>query len=208
MEPARISLVSVRRWPIVLAVALFAAAVAAAFFVVPAASRAALILRVCLLALTGVFLAYILVMARRTGRQQAVLRRRETIMQSVSFATERFLRSASWEECIDEVLQQLGTAGQASRAYVFENTVAPDGRVLMDQRYEWCVSGIEPTMDRIDNHDWPYEDGYADWLERMPAGEIIQRGRSGVRGYELEDMVEEGIYSYCFVPIFVGETWW
>ncbi|MEX2274395.1 MAG: EAL domain-containing protein [Actinomycetota bacterium] len=199
---------SARRWPIVLAVALFAAAVAAAFVAVPAASRSALILRVCLLSLTAALLVYILLIARRTGQQQAILRRRETIMRSVSFATERFLRNSSWEDCIDEVLQKLGTAGQASRAYVFENAVAPDGRVLMDQRFEWCHVGTEATISRADNHDWPYEDGYADWLDRMPTGEIIQRGRSQVKGYELEDMVDEGIYSYCFVPIFAGEKWW
>ncbi|MEX0753731.1 MAG: EAL domain-containing protein [Actinomycetota bacterium] len=190
------------------AIALFAAAVAAAFLVVPAASTAALILRVSLLGMAGLFLGYLLVMARRVGEQQRVLQRRETILQSVSFATEHFLRSGSWERSIEVVLAELGTAAEASRAYVFENGTDGDGRVLMDQRFEWCADQVPATLPLPDNHDWPYEDGYADWLERMPAGEIIQRGRSSVSGNEREDMVSEGIHSYCFVPIFAGERWW
>ncbi len=53
--------------------------------------------------------------ARRT---QEALGRRDDILEAAGYAAERFLQTADWTDCIDEVLERLGRAGAASRAFV------------------------------------------------------------------------------------------
>lgn len=95
--------------------------------------------------LIGVVAAYTDITERKQAER--ALRRRDAILEAVAFVAERFLRATSWEEEIQEALEQLGQATQASRAYLFENHTAADGTLLTSQRYEWMAPGVRPQID-------------------------------------------------------------
>jgi diguanylate cyclase (GGDEF)-like protein/PAS domain S-box-containing protein len=197
-----------RRSAVASSVLLFAVAVLVAFFVQPDATLGGKAVRAGLLALAAAFLGSLLAESGRVRVQQAALRRREHILEAVAQATDSLVRSASWESCIDDVLERIGTAVGASRAYVFQNKRRPDGALAMDEVFEWVAPGIEPTIGWADNHDWPYADGYASWLDLLPNGAAIHGTVDDFDGMERQDLMDEGIESTVFVPIFAGEQWW
>ncbi len=144
------------------------------------------------------------------GRSRATnrLHSRDAILQAVGFASERFLRVESWRESIDAVLERLGRAANASRAYVFENHLDDRDRLLMSQRYEWVTQGIAPTIADPADQNYPYEAGFERWAKVLSAGGIIAGRLDDFGGVEREDMESENIKSLVAVPIFASGTWW
>lgn len=80
-------------------------------------------------------------------RSDDALRRRDAILESVSFAAREFLRHEEWDGTLQRVFERLGRATDVSRVYLFGSTVAPNGRILFDQIHEWVDEGIEPQID-------------------------------------------------------------
>jgi PAS domain S-box-containing protein len=63
----------------------------------------------------------VLVDVTSTTLAEQALSRRDVILEATGFAAGRFLNAASWTDVIEEVLEHLGVAADASRAYVFQN---------------------------------------------------------------------------------------
>ncbi len=145
----------------------------------------------------------------RREADHAALARRDAILEAVGFAAERFLRSASWEDSIQEVLERLGQATGVSRTYLFENRTASDCRLLMDEVHEWVAPGATSTLAEDWNHDLPYLPGWKHYVDTLGAGEAMSFGVSTATGMDLSDLHDEGILSTAFVPIFTTEEeWW
>ena len=139
---------------------------------------------------------------------QDTLARRDLVLQAAGLAAERFLRAASWSDCIDEVLARVGEAGGASRAFVFRNDRLEDGRLAMTRIFEWNAPGIEAVLNEPYNTAYPYEDGYSDWEVILPKGTAVQGLRTKLEPRQREWMEREGIHSSLAVPVFVGGAWW
>jgi len=139
---------------------------------------------------------------------QDALTRRDQILQAAGLAAERFLRSPSWVDCIDEVLARVGEADGASRAFVFRNDRLGDGRLAMTKIFEWNAPGIEPTLHEPHNAAYPYDDGYADWEAMLPQGTVVQGLRQKLEPRQREWLEREGVHSSLAVPVFVGGGWW
>lgn len=137
-----------------------------------------------------------------------ILLRRDSILEAVGFAAERFLRSPSWEAVLGGVLERLGTAADVSRAYVFRNILGAEGDLLQDQIREWCAPGIEETMSDPDNHDLPYLPKYPHYIKDLSANRIMVLRQSDAIPVDRIDLVEEDVLSTAFVPIFAGDAWW
>ena len=70
---------------------------------------------------------------------EEALHQRDAILESVTFAAERLLRTHDWQDSIDAVLSQLGQATGASRVYI----VPEAGADFRHARpHEWRASGI------------------------------------------------------------------
>ena len=50
---------------------------------------------------------------------EAAIRRREAILNAISYAATRFLGTAHWNRDIRDVLAKLGSAAEVSRVYLF-----------------------------------------------------------------------------------------
>src|SRR5205085_2137588 len=146
------------------------------------------------------------VSARKEAEQ--VLERQDAILRAVGFAAERCLRTSAWEESIGEVLERLGHAAGASRAYVYENTTGENGDPLMSMRYEWVDDGVEPLMQDESSTSYPYRPEFERWERELGAGRTFSGPISGFPEAEREMLASADIVSTAFVPIRPGgETW-
>ncbi len=140
---------------------------------------------------------------------ELALRRREAILEAVSFAAEKFLQTESWEKDIQNILGRLGQSADASRVYIFENHLSDGGELLTSQRYEWAAPGIEPQIDNLEmqNISWR-EAGFDGWKEHLSQGQIIAGHAREFPPSEQELLASQDIKSIVIVPIFVGPQWW
>jgi diguanylate cyclase (GGDEF)-like protein/PAS domain S-box-containing protein len=137
------------------------------------------------------------------------LRRRDTILEAVNFAAERFLSSASWEESLPVVLARLGEANRAARVSVFEAIQDIDGAWLSRQHSEWTAPGIPPEMER----DGPQvlslrAGGFGRWEEELSQGHAVCGRVSTFPAGEQASLGRMGVRSLAVMPIFVSGRWW
>lgn len=134
--------------------------------------------------------------------------RRDDILSAVGYATSEFLRSIDWKTALHGVLNRLGTAASANRAYYFENRISENGRITASQLAEWTAPGVEPQIDNPDLQDVSYiEAGMERWTELM-------RDRQPVHGLvhefpesEREILDAQDIRSLFAMPVFAGANW-
>ncbi|MEX0833015.1 MAG: EAL domain-containing protein [Actinomycetota bacterium] len=139
---------------------------------------------------------------------EAESRSGDPVLEAVGYAAEQFLTTDAWEDRVDDVLQRLGRAVEASRAYVYQNHTSGNGQLLMSQRYEWCDDGVRPTLGNPETLDFPYERGFERLEKLLSAGDPVYGLTNDFPESEQEDLKGEGILSMASVPIFAGEEWW
>jgi PAS domain S-box-containing protein len=146
--------------------------------------------------------------SKRKNAEMA-LRRRESILAAVSFAAGRFLQTESWESDIQEILERLGQAVMASRAYIFENHGSENGDILTSQRYEWAAPGLPPQIDNpaLQNLSWR-DAGFQRWEEELSHGRLLAGHVREFPPLEQELLRAQDIKSVLVVPIFTGLDWW
>lgn len=142
-------------------------------------------------------------------RAEEELSRREAILAAAEFAGEQFLREQDWESAVQAVLMRVGGAALASRAYLFENFVGPEGDLRTSQRYEWCAPGVVPQIGNPLLQNLPYrEAGLWPWCERLEAGQPVVVGWSQAGPVEREVLASQEIKSLAIVPLMVAGQWW
>jgi PAS domain S-box-containing protein len=143
-------------------------------------------------------------------RAEEALGRRDAILRSVAFAAECFLkRAASWEESIEEVLERLGRAAEASRVYVFENYTGTDGEARATQRYEWVAPGISAQIGDPVLKAFPYlAAGFDRWMETLGRGSLVYGHTRTFPEAERQVLRAQDIESIMVVPVFVEGEWW
>ena len=142
-------------------------------------------------------------------RVEKELRRRDTILEALATATKRVLEVTSFDEGIQNMLEQLGQATQVSRVYVFENHLSNDGTLLTSQRYEWVAPSITPQIDNPDTQNFPWVAGGMErWVEILNRGETVQGYVKDFPQSEREILSPQGIKSIVVVPIFIDKGWW
>ncbi len=153
----------------------------------------------------------VIVLREITPLRQAeeALRRRDTILEAVAYAADRFLRMPDWEREVPAILARLGEATGVSRVYVFENHQGPDGELLTSQRYEWAAPDATPQIDNPDLQNFPYiRAGFSRWVATLSRGEAIYGWVRNFPESEREVLAAQDILSIAVVPIFVGGEWW
>jgi len=134
--------------------------------------------------------------------------RAERTLAACAEVIEKLGRAVSWRKLAPEILELLGRAAEADRAYLFENSTREDGELVQDEIFEWTALGIAPSIDLDYSHGWPYSDGMARYVANFEAGEAVYGPTSSFPQDEQADLQDEGILATANVPIFVGGQWW
>lgn len=157
---------------------------------------------------TGGLIGVMLDITERKHTEEA-LRRRDAILEAISFAAGRFLEATAWNEDIQLVLAQLGAATRVSRIYIFQNHLSENGLPAMSQRYEWVAPGIMPQIDNPELQNLTYRDaGFERWVAKLGQGEPVYGLVKTFPADEAEHLAAQDIRSIAVVPIFVRDTWW
>ncbi len=147
-------------------------------------------------------------LTERTHAQEA-LHRRDAILRAVSFAAERFLSDDTWNNRIDEVLQNLGEAAGASRAYIFENRTDPrTGFPSTSFRWEWTKPGVSTLGGKNKLQNVPYQGDLFRWYETLSSGKSICGRIRDFPKCERAHLEPQGTLSLIVLPIFVDSRWW
>lgn len=144
-------------------------------------------------------------------RKQAELnlRRRESIMEALTQASQQFLRAAAWETNIPGFLEYVGQAAEVGRAYVFQNYEGQDSQVFTSQCYEWTASGIEPQIDNPVFRNVPVQDmSPVSWYTELSQERLVTARIRELPEAEQASFIERGVRSTVIVPIFVERRWW
>jgi PAS domain S-box-containing protein len=124
------------------------------------------------------------------------LRRHAAILGAVS-ESARLLFERPLEECALQVLEVLGNAVEASRAYIWTYEPTVDG-LLARPVYEWCAPGV--PSDPWEPFVWNESD-HAGWLDAFRRGEAVHGPTRELS--PRTHLIEAGIKSLADVPIFV-----
>jgi PAS domain S-box-containing protein len=140
---------------------------------------------------------------------EAGMRKRESMLEAVTFSAEQFLKTSNWRENIDVVLERLGSEFDATHAYLFEHHTNSQGQVVTAMEYEWTADGYPSDLDND-----LYQDAqiHSELLESTD--DILGRGIVFIGNTftypeaEKERLVKQGIKALIEVPLFVKGEWW
>ncbi len=137
------------------------------------------------------------------------IRQRESILEAIAFAADRFLASPDWETHMDEILKTLGQAVDVSRTYIFEVHNGAGHEIFASQRFEWCAPGVQPQImnPRLQNIRLR-EAGYGRWIELLQSGEMISGNIGELPEPEKNLLKTQDVQSVVIAPIFIDKKWW
>ncbi|HEY7660099.1 MAG TPA: PAS domain-containing protein [Actinomycetota bacterium] len=138
------------------------------------------------------------------ARAEAALRRDSTL-EALAFAAQRFLEEPSWERCIDAVLRRLGEAVGASRAYVYENLERPGEPLATVLRARWLSPGASSKVEVGEALGYV---GFDRWTTTLARGDIIGGQVATFPEPEQPTLREHEIRSLLLVPVLVDGAWW
>ena len=140
---------------------------------------------------------------------QDVLEKRAAILEAVTYAAEGFLKSSSWRDRIDRVLERFGAALNASHVFLCENRIGEEEEIAVLRSYEWLSPQIKGTKTDINSFaipNWPsvFRGGST---KRARDGRFTARSASSP-DQEVEDLALDKKLSIAVVPVVMGERWW
>ncbi|MEJ5247754.1 LytS/YhcK type 5TM receptor domain-containing protein [Caldilinea sp.] len=154
------------------------------------------------------FLGYAVDITARKQAEQA-LRRRDALLESLSFAAGRFLQAERWEDEMPAVLEYLGKASGADGVFLFQNEAGPNGKLLASFRFEWTAPGAVAHRDNPLLQRASYETlGFARWVKLLSGGEAICDHVRNLPPGERALLQSIGVRSLLALPIEVERQWW
>ncbi len=130
------------------------------------------------------------------------------MLAAAGFTLDRSLQGEGWVNRLEEVLEHLGSAARADRAFIFQNIRSPDGRLWMDLIGEWDAEGIRQIFEDPGNHLHPYAPDFSRRIELYGSGEGVVGPVDQLPEPERSVLAAEGVRSVASAPIFVGQDWW
>ncbi|MCI0497771.1 MAG: PAS domain S-box protein, partial [Thermoplasmata archaeon] len=134
-------------------------------------------------------------------RAEEELRRRDDILEAVSYSAERFLQTPSWEEGIQEILMRLGSATGISRVCIFENQAGVDGHPRATMHYVWAAAGAAPLSDSGASAITLRDSIFGIWEGPLHRGQLVQTDASRYTGRARAFLTERGVRSLMLAPI-------
>lgn len=113
------------------------------------------------------------------------------------------LKSKNIRKQVEELLEVLGRAANASRCYWFENQKDSSGNIFMTLRAEWCAERIMPLIDNSILQNISYEKALPRWYRELSAGRIISDRVADFPDDERAILEPFRIKSILLIPLFV-----
>ena len=145
-----------------------------------------------------------------TERQatEAMLRRREAVLQAVSRAANALLAAADWRTEMPAILARLGRASGADFVNIFGAGYGAGGENIARTLFQWRNPQLSTTDDN-EPRDIPLQAfGFNQWEKYLRAGETVAGAVKALPQGQRWFLAREGVGSVLAVPIFCGSAWW
>jgi PAS domain S-box-containing protein len=143
------------------------------------------------------------------SESEAQVRQKENILAATAKSAQLLLDSADWRNNITGMLALLGTATNASHAYLFENHNNEHGDPATSQRYEWVAEGQVPEIDNQNYQNVPLlEENMKDWYNLVSTGKPFYNVTTSFAPGWADSLSRSEIKTLLDVPIFVDGHWW
>lgn len=134
---------------------------------------------------------------------------RGSMLEAISIASQRFLKTEPFRETINDVLELLGKSAQVGRVYVFVNKKDKDGKIILDITHEWTSPGIktiinDPILTNFDISKWNLDKMTELFISGKPYYGSVDDFPDNFR----ELLISENVKSTAVAPIFVNDKWW
>ncbi|MDY0040605.1 MAG: PAS domain S-box protein [Desulforhabdus sp.] len=131
--------------------------------------------------------------------QQASFNRRESLLEAVAFAAERFLKATPWQTSIAGILERLGNAAEANSVSMYQKDHGQDSSTSIRKLCQWMPSRGALQNDSPSERICPAQVMRTHgWIEAMKANGAVQ-------GPVKDD---RGTGWFAAVPIHVQDEWW
>ncbi|KPA12642.1 multi-sensor hybrid histidine kinase, partial [Candidatus Magnetomorum sp. HK-1] len=137
-----------------------------------------------------------------TGRKivEKELIKREANLSAL-LRIHRHLLDPDWKyQYYSYILEEVGQMANASRSYIFKNSLNSEGQLLMSQVAEWCAPGIEPQINNPDLQNLPY-DSFPYWAEMLTSGKVINSQVKNLPDSVREVLEPQSILSILVLPL-------
>jgi PAS domain S-box-containing protein len=140
---------------------------------------------------------------------EANLRKRESLLEAITFAAEKFLKSPDWRTNIDVALERLGRTFNVTHTYLFEHHLDEEGMEVSSLRFEWTAPGFRSDLENpLFQNSHPIREGIDSTDEVLRRGELFVGNTSTFPDVEKERLAELGLKAIVEIPLFVNEQWW
>jgi PAS domain S-box-containing protein len=137
------------------------------------------------------------------------LRKRESILEAITFAAEQFLKASNWREQINVVLERVGGELNASHAYLFERHRGPNNEILSSMTYEWTAPGCVTDLGKSAFQNLPLQSmGFERMYEILDRGEPLIGRASFFNEAEWEYLKSINIKALLEMRVTVGSEQW
>ena len=108
---------------------------------------------------------------------------------------------------LNDVLEVIGRAASADRAYVWKNYVDDDERLCTSQIYEWSPN-VKPQQNNELVNSCAYDDLSPDWIDLFKKNNCINAYVRNLEPGLQKQLVQQEILSLLLVPIFIQNNFW
>lgn len=140
---------------------------------------------------------------------QDVLEKRAAILEAVTYAAESFLKSSSWRDRIERVLERFGAALNASHVFLCENRIGAQGDIAVLRSYEWLSPQIKSDGNRkkfLQNSKLAVH--FSRWVYEKSEGRPIYGTIGQFPVQDVGDLALDKKMSIAIMPVLMGERWW
>jgi signal transduction histidine kinase/DNA-binding response OmpR family regulator/HAMP domain-containing protein len=134
------------------------------------------------------------------------LRRRDAILQTVRFASERLMKAKNRAEVMPEIMARLGLSSRATRTQLFQKVVGEDGRLELVRRQFWQRPEAQDEGRPL--RSFFQDDPRFQWLEEICSGAVLPRRISDLEEPAAAFFRERLVKSIIAIPVMVQEECW
>lgn len=112
------------------------------------------------------------------------------------------------KDTVQQILGLLGEATEVDRIYIFQNGYNQEREFCMNYKFEWVAPGVSPQLDFsvLQNLPWSiFPEIESELRQNKTINDFVLNSKNE---FFYETMVEQGIISYCFVPIIANNHFW
>ncbi|MBA3923868.1 MAG: response regulator, partial [Nostocaceae cyanobacterium] len=131
---------------------------------------------------------------------ETALKLRERYLAALVAVESKLITFDNCAQCYTDILQSLGTACRASRAYIYENHRI-NGNLCRSKRAEWCAPGIRPQIDNPKLQNLSY-DNFSTWVELLSQGKMISGRIAEFPESERAILEQLDVLSILILPLF------